>query len=59
MKQKTIVKVLIHDCYDHSEYIANTVDDCRFDTDRMVYELVLEFGECITMGMIVGSLVKD
>jgi hypothetical protein len=36
-------------------YIASTPGECRDSVDREVFELVQQFGSCITIGQTVGN----
>lgn len=42
-------------CTDGYEYFAGSRGECRDDTDRAVYDMVVSTGEVITMGAVVGE----
>lgn len=47
--------VRIHDTHTGVGYVAHNLSECRDETDKLVFELVLEHGDTITMGSMVGS----
>jgi len=39
-------------------YEARTIENCLDETDKRVFDLVLEFDDVITMGKVIGEPVR-
>ena len=53
------MKVKINDLNNHTSYIAENRDECKDETDKSVYDLVVQFNDVITMGKVIGHPVKN
>lgn len=52
------ITVRISDLNTSTVYYVTSVEDCRDGIDAMVYELVAELGEVITMGKVIGEPIN-
>ena len=43
---------------ENETYIANSVDDCRYEFHRSLYKMVVSMGGVWTLGKAVGEEVK-
>lgn len=50
------MRVLITDVVTKKNYVAHSPDDCDDAVDRSVYEIVVEHGDSVRMGSVLGEL---
>jgi hypothetical protein len=48
------MRVMIHDLHTEDCYQAASREECKCETDKQVYDLVVERLEVITMGKVIG-----
>lgn len=54
------MKVRIYDGSKHwDSYVAEKGEDCKDETDRQVFKLVNEHDDAITMGVVIGTPMKE
>lgn len=53
-----ITRILIRETWSGEEYEVDGPEQCRDKTDEMVAELVLEHGNYIKMGSVIGEPIE-
>ncbi len=49
------MKVEIHSIIDQTFYVANSVESCKDNTDKSIFEEVVKSNDVVTMGMYIGK----